>query len=973
MQDQSISILSSFNRTYSIINDSFKQYVNFSQIPPETKIKFTINISKLQCKGLSSISNIFQLKIFLPDNKCFSGNGESSYPIFKISQTVCFEKRFDELRTSFMGIDILTLNMERKGDKKDIDDIINSNSSKLIPYSGIKIDLLSLLIGPQYYDVMLYDNYNNQNEKGRLSFKINTHQINVIEVNSKNLVIKLFKKSSIGNQIGDEIMIKTDDNLWKIKNKLDLSESIFLKKVKEDNDCIVYEPQKKIDIAFAQQLAISQLHFSNFFPFVFFSVPKNSDNFEFRGYYPVKLVELLFPIFSKIECQTAKLFNLLLINSEKLGKPEEINYLLSDSLQTKTSNDIIRNNEVIGHVSSDLSLKNIPLLKQFPCGIFTEKGLAINSYNLYSYLQCPKNSFAAFSNISSQLTSLYQSIRNKIDNEKSKPPGTINYRVNCELTEIIHLFDESISDNFLCYQYDKFEDMHRAQELFLLIGNAMYELLNNLSIEDVMSAFDIIKLVSEREEFEQSVVCESWIDYNEITNTYTFKDAVVQKGLVELLMQFNISSLRFSKFSDASPEDEENKKIPQSRLYLNILMANNFFKFPQARMSILNSLYMNIPNKNLNYIQYDKELIDLYPESKVLYWDFYLNKKLVTAIKNLKLHNEKVQQLIAIMKERKTQEVPFPELNIEHMFGFDLIKNIIQLAIKKLGKDHREINWLAISSFPEIINLIIHELSNKEISEYPSNLQEVLVLFVSDSRVINKFLNVIISKTNAYDTNAVYYVIGFIDSVLVEQKKRSPYVFDFDYGLILKAFSIIANIDNCLTISKMLWLYYKNSHLMPIFHLLEMVQQIFDAKFFIFFFHWSWKIRKMWYTLLKYILLYRLDDKIKYSDLKVTKTSTGEVESKQLFSDYFKEKMEVILKIKAKTQSKGGVFQLTEENKNIIEKHIISDNWNNIENGIKEYMETEREFNEWKAKKAKKPNVDYPVMVISALKDDIDL
>ena len=157
---------------------------------------------------------------------------------------------------------------------------------------------------------------------------------------------------------------------------------------------------------------------------------------------------------------------------------------------------------------------------------------------------------------------------------------------------------------------------------------------------------------------------------------------------------------------------------------------------------------------------------------------------------------------------------------------------------------------------------------------------------------------------------------------------------------------------------------------MPKFHLLEMVQQIFDAKFFIFFFHWSWKIRKMWYTLLKYILLYRLDDKIKYSDLKVIKTSTGEVENKQLFSDYFKEKMEVILKIKAKTQSKGGVFQLTEENKKIIEKHIISDNWNNIENGIKEYMETEREFNEWKAKKAKNPNVDYPVMVISALKDD---
>lgn len=872
-----------------------------------------------------------------------------------------------------MGIDILTLNMERKGDKKDINEIINSNTSKLVHYSGIKIDLLSLLIGPQYYDVMLYDNYNNQNEKGRLSFKINTHPINVIEVGSKNLKIKLFKKSSIGNEIGDEIIIKTEDNLWKIKNKLDLSDSIFLKKVKEDNDCVVYEPQKINGISFSQQLDISQLHFSNFFPLVFFSVPKGSNSFEFKGYYAVNVVDLLSPIFSKIEYQSAKLFNLLLINSEKLGNIDEINYLLSDSLQTKTSNDIIRNNEIIGHVSSELSLKNIPLIKQFPCGIFTEKGLAINSYNLYSYLQCPKNSFASFSNISSQLTSLYQSLRNKIDKEKTKPAGTKSYHVNCELIEIIHLFDESISDNFLCYQYDKFEDMHKAQELFLLIGNAMYELLNDLSTEDVMSAFDIIKLISDREEFEQSVLCESWIDYNEITNTYTFKDEVVQKGLVELLMQFNISSLRFSKFSDASPEDEENKKIPQSRLYLNILMANNFFKFPQARMSILNSLYINIQNKNLNYIQYDKELIDLYPESKVLYWDFYLNKKLLTAIKNLKLYNEKVQKLVEIIKERKTQEVPFPELNIEHMFGFDLIKNIIQLAIKKLGKDHREINWLEISSFPEIINLIIHELSNKEISEYPSNLQEVLVLFVSDPRIINKFLNIIISKTNAYDTNAVYYVISFIDSVLIEQKKRSPYVFCFDYGLIIKAFCIIANIDNCLTISKMLWLYYKNSHLMPIFHLLEMVQQIFEVKFFDFFFHWSWKIRKMWYTLLKYILLYRLNDKIKYSDLKVIKTATGEEESKQLFSDYFKKKMEIISKIKAKIQSKGGIFQLTEENKKIIEKYIVSDNWNNIENGIKEYIEIEKEFNEWKEKKSKNPNVDYPIMVISALKDDIDL
>ena len=82
--------------------------------------------------------------------------------------------------------------------------------------------------------------------------------------------------------------------------------------------------------------------------------------------------------------------------------------------------------------------------------------------------------------------------------------------------------------------------------------------------------------------------------------------------------------------------------------------------------------------------------------------------------------------------------------------------------------------------------------------------------------------------------------------------------------------------------------------------------------------------------------------------------------------------MEVIRKIRFRTQSKGGIFELNDENKKLIEPYVDKENWNNIENGIKEYLDVEKEFNEWKVKKEKNKNVDYPIMIISPLKDDVD-
>ena len=68
---------------------------------------------------------------------------------------------------------------------------------------------------------------------------------------------------------------------------------------------------------------------------------------------------------------------------------------------------------------------------------------------------------------------------------------------------------------------------------------------------------------------------------------------------------------------------------------------------------------------------------------------------------------------------------------------------------------------------------------------------------------------------------------------------------------------------------------------------------------------------------------------------------------------------------------KGTKIYFSETYRNNLSKNKLN-YYNNTENGIKEYLDVEKEFNEWKVKKEKNKNVDYPIMIISPLKDDVD-
>ena len=58
--------------------------------------------------------------------------------------------------------------------------------------SAIKVDLLTIAIGPEHHDLRLVDLKNPSNSIGRISFNIASHHKEKISINVKNVMCKVF-------------------------------------------------------------------------------------------------------------------------------------------------------------------------------------------------------------------------------------------------------------------------------------------------------------------------------------------------------------------------------------------------------------------------------------------------------------------------------------------------------------------------------------------------------------------------------------------------------------------------------------------------------------------------------------------------------------------------------------------------------------------------------------------------------------
>ena len=149
------------------------------------------------------------------------------------------------------------------------------------------------------------------------------------------------------------------------------------------------------------------------------------------------------------------------------------------------------------------------------------------------------------------------------------------------------------------------------------------------------------------------------------------------------------------------------------------------------------------------------------------------------------------------------------------------------------------------------------------------------------------------------------------------------------------------------------------------FHLIEITFSIIKPKFFNFFFHWSWKVRKVLFNFFHFILFYRLNFKIKISEILLSN-------DKKNFSDIFNKEIEIVNNF-IKIYSIKNFFDINDsKNINLLEKYVNKENYVYVNESIENYLQVKKEFEKWKAKKEQYEDLEYPSLVLSPINLDID-
>jgi hypothetical protein len=168
----------------------------------------------------------------------------------------------------------------------------------------------------------------------------------------------------------------------------------------------------------------------------------------------------------------------------------------------------------------------------------------------------------------------------------------------------------------------------------------------------------------------------------------------------------------------------------------------------------------------------------------------------------------------------------------------------------------------------DILDAINYDMIMKDVKNYPKQIKEIIPLLYSDISIINNFITIMLTTTNAYDTISIFCSLDILDYIFNKTFQYADFNKDIikdniDYILIKKAFFIIINSDNSLTIAKLIWFYYKNISKLNFYHTDEIIKSLLSTWFFKLFFHWSFQIREIFYYFIIFILGYKLKNRIK--------------------------------------------------------------------------------------------------------------
>ena len=879
------------------------------------------------------------LKIFFDDTQYISTLQRGKNPKFNLNETITKEFKFNDMENKFLEIVLYCLPLSFDYyNEGSLENIIK----KAKVYSSLKIDILTLAVGPEYHNIVLKSPKTNE-RVGRIIYtitckhisninvKINSVKITFNELLQNNIALNLkYKEKNKQNQKP----LYTKEISPKLYQKEKKTEYEYIPKETEKNPLVINLRSSMIDFTsddsylnvYSIRLIKNTDDNSDYGkPIIFEHNPELKNNKDLSnklinhytkiGFSLLSFLEILSENDEALNKQASQFFR----HMSGFNKPKEIKTSQENNNSDYTIftiqifQDIARNyssalyfdgNE-IGSCEIGISIKNVPLIRQIMCGVLTENGFEINSIHLYDNILSGKGE----NTLPEAVTKLINAKRN-LDNEliktkniQAKLNDDISQMLNNLLKEINNLLKETGEIGCLYYGYSSKKDLLTGQNVMLDIGISLLNIIEKVNKENRSLIFDNLKLINERGEFDLNTLSSDWFTEKnglEKNKIYAFKfDILIKDKIVENFFEFNYKCLKYSleKLSKGKIIEQDIKDF--CIYFVNI----SYFRIPFFRNKLLQAISKDVTEKfeekierkligrekiSSQEIKNIEDLLESDPINNLLLWENLFYDRLRTSLeennKNEKMENDisdKFKKLQNLVENNNNPEESWEKpFSQRNNIFFGLIEKLV-IYIQTKNDSSNDVNWLNIPGFILLLNAITHEIGIRPVNSYPKIFKNLFRLFINSPEIPNTFIKEIICKTNAYDVNGIFNVFDIISSLFQEFHNKHPDKLfkKFNYNLLNQVIKHILKVDHSLCVSKVILFYYNYAYLIPPVHLGDICQNIFGKRFYDLFFHWSFEVRDKFFYWILFIMGFKLKNFIPFQDLEDLTIAKNSTES----------------------------------------------------------------------------------------------
>ena len=848
-----------------------------------------------------------------------------SDPKFNFNEEIYKEIKYEDMEKKYMEILIYclpnTIDIYSLGKLENIVQIADI-------YSGYKIDLLTIAVGPENHNMILL-NPNNQNIKlGRISYTIRCTHLEKINIIIKKINVELYHL--LQSKISIRLKYRDDRNILNSKYTSGIEPNLLLKenktffKYNDDNILTLNTNSSMLELLSADSslnLYSLQLIDTSLIPKTTLKRKYSNefieeDNFfernpEFKNETNMSNIKLI-NRFTLFGFSTINFLNILSENEEEMNKKasklfRQVSGLNKNIIEDEDNNNkffkiqlflslsnhyslpLYFNGEEIGKCHLHMIIENIPLIRQIMSGVITENGFEVNSIHLYN-INIPKNQNGTLPNDLKKLVDFKNNLNSELVKSKQiqlRGTNDVNNKLLKILKEIKITLNKSIEDKhrYLYYGYSSNSDLFYGQSVMLDLGKILIDVVDKFNKEPKVITVQILKIINQRSEFDLGTLSTKWFIEDDKKNLNCLNDEIIKRKLIQNFLEFNYKCLSYSldTVSRGKTADE------QSKFFSGFFLSVVYFRIPIFRKIFLeiisqgvdedNELFYSKKRKSSIYHS-SKELMEIDPINNLILWEHLFYDKLDFSIekkekKNNNDYNEikekidKIENLLKLTKQ-ETGRISWKErLSKKDFTFFTMVNNLIEYILFE-GEGTNEVNWLNIPGFDIILNALLHEINVRHVKVFPKELINLIPLLINNINVVNEFIRTITYKTNVYDVQGVFNLIDIIDSVFKKFHSLNPNLIfaKFDYNTLSQAMYATIKTDHSLCVSKFILLYYNNVHLMPMEHVGQICKSVFISKFYDLFFHWSYEVRDKFYYFILYIIGFRLRSKSPFQDME---------------------------------------------------------------------------------------------------------